>query len=123
MGLACPAAMTRPPRRDCVRLLLFSGSAGHWRAQVAVNHPRKLWGFKSLPAHHSDSLRPMTVPECERYLLTVGWEERWPLFRSVTSSMTWMRRSRSTVNTLASAKRYIRLQVSRCSHAATYAWC
>src|SRR5947208_7582996 len=99
MRLACRCATREAPGPDCVRLLLFSGSAGHWRAQVAVNHPRKLWGFKSLPAHHSDSLRPTTVTECERYLLTVGWEERWPLFKSVTSSMTWMRRSRSTLKT------------------------
>jgi len=26
----------KSPQRDCVRLLLPSGSAGHWRAQVAV---------------------------------------------------------------------------------------
>src|SRR5439155_8590825 len=50
------------PRRDCVRLLRFSGSAGHWRAQVAVNHPRKLWGFKSLPAHSLSCLRTSCTP-------------------------------------------------------------
>src|SRR5438128_9080066 len=36
----------------------LSGSAGHWRAQVAVNHPRKLWGFKSLPAHAQQTFGP-----------------------------------------------------------------
>src|SRR5205807_8421052 len=33
--------------------LSVSGSAGHWRAQVAVIHSRKLWWFKSLPAYNS----------------------------------------------------------------------
>src|SRR6266568_99410 len=54
MRLACWGAGSEAPGPDFVRLLLFCGSAGHWRAQVAVNHPRKLWGFKSLPAHQSD---------------------------------------------------------------------
>src|SRR5690348_18410882 len=43
----------KAPRSDCVGFTPLCGSAGHWRAQVAVNHPRKLWGFKSLPAHHA----------------------------------------------------------------------
>src|SRR2546427_9709086 len=43
----------------------LSGSAGHWRAQVAVNHPRKLWGFKSLPAPHLAESKSLTttIPE------------------------------------------------------------
>src|SRR2546428_1354574 len=51
MRLAYRTAIDKARGGDFVRLRLFSGSAGHWRAQVAVNHPRKLWGFKSLPAH------------------------------------------------------------------------
>ena len=43
-----------------------SGSAGHWRAQVAVNHPRKLWGFKSLPAHAQQTAGPHLGGLCVR---------------------------------------------------------
>ena len=28
-----------------------NGSAGHWRAQGAVNAPHKLWPFNSVPTH------------------------------------------------------------------------
>jgi hypothetical protein len=28
-----------------------NGSAGHWRAQGAVNAPRTLWPFNSVPTH------------------------------------------------------------------------
>src|SRR5438270_7666235 len=54
--------------------LSVSGSAGHWRAQVAVNHPRKLWGFKSLPAHHSrcvDALSSSLFADQDRSSLDV----------------------------------------------------
>src|SRR5438477_1978124 len=54
-------AVTLPESAIAYDYLSLSGSAGHWRAQVAVNHPRKLWGFKSLPAH-----QPRNPPDYSR---------------------------------------------------------
>src|SRR5712671_3498834 len=80
-------------RRASIWLALpVAGSAGHWRAQVAVNHPRKLWGFKSLPAHQSSPSAP--GPRGQRDRIIPPWREATldmslPSWLGSTSSITW----------------------------------
>src|SRR5438105_9868049 len=53
-GAAGPLGnMAEAPPRVGRRAHRRGSAKGMWRAQRSVKPPRKLWGFDSLPAHHS----------------------------------------------------------------------